>query len=576
MSSAFDHILACTRWRIRAQRGLDGSVSAAVCSGCAAALVLYLGRLGVVPAPILPFAFACAAAAVVSWAALGLLREVSIVLAASRLDQAYAFHDRLVSTVEFAGHPTPNAFMKAHIEETVSLVRGLDPARAVPIRAPRRVPWLCAPVLGLLLAAWLPTDQSGGAMLSAGPRKARPLSPLVVESVDLDAQRRRARALTDEIGPDSAWDLGDAARQLEALLGKVHAREISRAETVARLARLEEQLEAAATPQLKSIESRLRELGRVLRRQRGTRALGQALEEGALRAAAREAARLGHDGARLGRDERRRLARGLARAAQHVGARPPSPSARQLERLNQQRHRPRPDARQLERLEQELSAAAVALRGDTDPALRRAFDALAQRFLKLARSARQRRTHERLREQLRELKDWLQHPSPFDASHRRKLESFQLRARGVARAGDDPPRREAPRVDPPSERSPEGLMVGRTASELEGRGPALASLRRSSDAPGGGPDPSPLGDSRRLRGASARAIDVPGLPAEGPTQSEVIEAAAAREGFATRGYRGLYRRYHAASKDHVEREDIPMSRRRLVKRYFDLIRPAEL
>ena len=58
----------------------------------------------------------------------------------------------------------------------------------------------------------------------------------------------------------------------------------------------------------------------------------------------------------------------------------------------------------------------------------------------------------------------------------------------------------------------------------------------------------------------------------GPSRAEVIEVAPGA-GFTSPGYRRVYRDYEAAIEETLDATAVPPGRRRLVRRYFDLIHP---
>jgi hypothetical protein len=61
---------------------------------------------------------------------------------------------------------------------------------------------------------------------------------------------------------------------------------------------------------------------------------------------------------------------------------------------------------------------------------------------------------------------------------------------------------------------------------------------------------------------------------QGGSRSEVILGAAER-GFASRGYKNVYREYNTVAEEALEKDEIPGGYRFYVRRYFQLIRPRE-
>ena len=68
----------------------------------------------------------------------------------------------------------------------------------------------------------------------------------------------------------------------------------------------------------------------------------------------------------------------------------------------------------------------------------------------------------------------------------------------------------------------------------------------------------------------AEAVDT----GQGRTNAQSIRAAAS-EGFASRSYKRVYRRYRTVAEEHVAKESIPDGKRAYIRRYFQLIRPRE-
>ncbi len=61
---------------------------------------------------------------------------------------------------------------------------------------------------------------------------------------------------------------------------------------------------------------------------------------------------------------------------------------------------------------------------------------------------------------------------------------------------------------------------------------------------------------------------------QGSSRSEVIQGAAER-GFASRGYKKVYREYHTVAEEALNKDEIPGGYRFYVRRYFQLIRPRD-
>jgi len=84
----------------------------------------------------------------------------------------------------------------------------------------------------------------------------------------------------------------------------------------------------------------------------------------------------------------------------------------------------------------------------------------------------------------------------------------------------------------------------------------------------------PLGDPNRLADSYKQMLRVTGMAGAGPVESEV-EVTEGQTSESQLEARDLYAEYAAVAEQAIEREDIPLSHRYHVKRYFQSIRPAE-
>ena len=111
-----------------------------------------------------------------------------------------------------------------------------------------------------------------------------------------------------------------------------------------------------------------------------------------------------------------------------------------------------------------------------------------------------------------------------------------------------------------------GAAPAEGASAAEGSGDGVGAGSGGEHGSGGEPElgrsPGPPGEKHEVR--------VPAGP--GPSRAQVIEGGA-RRGFAEPGYRRVYREYEAAVEEALDATAVPPGRRRLVRRYFELIHP---
>lgn len=111
--------------------------------------------------------------------------------------------------------------------------------------------------------------------------------------------------------------------------------------------------------------------------------------------------------------------------------------------------------------------------------------------------------------------------------------------------------------------------TGLSQSKGLGNGGGKGGLKAGTAATG-----SPFGDSSRLADSYREMVRVTGMAGEGPVQSEV-EVTEGQTSQSQVEVKDLYSEYAAVAEQAIEREEIPLSRRFHVKRYFQAIRPQE-
>lgn len=110
---------------------------------------------------------------------------------------------------------------------------------------------------------------------------------------------------------------------------------------------------------------------------------------------------------------------------------------------------------------------------------------------------------------------------------------------------------------------------GQGRGEKEGEGGGKGGLKAGTKAAG-----DPLGDGTRLADSYREMIKVTGTAGEGPVESEV-EVTEGETSDSQIAAKEMYEEYAAVAEQAIEREEIPLSHRFHVKRYFQAIRPAE-
>jgi hypothetical protein len=588
---------------MRLQRTVQTFVYAATVAFLVAAVALFALKLGVlVQHHFLPILAACLTATLVASFVQG-ARRLSLSEVARQIDLAHNRHHLLGSAVEFSARSGTTALMKAHIAQTERALADLSPRDTAPLRRPRASGLLAVNLAALVIVSAL----QFAPVSSSEPPVSRPANTgLGVDSPVLAKQRQALGELRDRLQRHDSQQLQAISEEITRLLDHMRQAQLTRAQVLSRLAALERQLEASRRVETRRMIERLRELGRELERRAVAEQLAAALRRADPEDAATEAQQLAKRTAALSASQRRRLAKALRtvdrddrkraqlrrdgerlrrsiRRLERQHARRPRDrqllrrlrrSERRLQKLNERRQALEQSGRQLRQLNQTLDRAARALRRDESDEAQRALNRLARQLRQVAPSVETDQLANATRQRVEKLTELLQRLGQRQRSRLARLRRFRQRASG--RWSETKAPRESAgrrglllvprRAEGPESRAPrDDGQTSRLGTQLVRAG--------STTSPGTARDPTPLGAKTKHQSRSGRAEPLTGVAGEGPTQSQVIESAAQREGFATRGYRRVYERYHEASIDDIQREDVPVGRRQLVKWYFDLIRP---
>jgi hypothetical protein len=85
---------------------------------------------------------------------------------------------------------------------------------------------------------------------------------------------------------------------------------------------------------------------------------------------------------------------------------------------------------------------------------------------------------------------------------------------------------------------------------------------------------NPFGDPSRLNDSLAKMMQIAGQLGKGPMQTET-EVTDGQLSDSKLSVRDIHASYAAAAEEVIEREDVPLSRRYHVKRYFQAIKPQD-
>ena len=581
-------LLGRVQRRIRAQAALQGAVVGALITLAAADVALFLlGSFGPgqmpAPAPWMGTLLVGPAlgAGMSLWA-----RRTSLASVARMIDRTPSRGsgdgDRVFVALFLRDRPA-SVLAAAAIRDAVGRALATPTAQVAPWRRPRGLGPLGAAgtlAVGLVLWPWHPAaqgDPPGG-------------QPAVAASTDEDTSaRREARAELDRL-QQAAASLGDselmaliaeADRLLDAGADSGRPENLQRLADMAAAARRSAQASAMLALALERVAEALATTPQA---RRWADAVARMEARGSEREAHAAAERLSQTNAA----QRASLAHALARAAAATEAlsRAETEKERQAEQEEERRRRlsglddqpapsPGPEAnerarsdpgspeRSLKRLERDLRDTADAcLR---DPAacakgVRQSAESLSSEMAR-ARSSGERNQLARTLEREVARQGEAQTQRAGAAKGSRGSTGATGAAVGV-RPVPAPASLQSGGTEPGGGQEPSRAVTASEAGEASGSGSGQGEGEADGAGPGVGPAPSGQGEKRE--------VEVQSGP--GPSRAEVIEGGA-RRGFAQPGYQKVYREYEAAVEEALDATGVPPGRRRLVRRYFDLIHP---
>jgi hypothetical protein len=558
-------LLRRVRRRVRAQIALQGGIVGALAALAGADLWLLMDAAwrGDLTEAARPWVAGLALAPLAGAIWFLRRRPVSLASAARLVDRASCLEggQRSDDRVFVALFVHGSELAQAAIRDAVRRTAATPVARVAPWRRPSGLGLLgmfATLAIGLVVWPWQSAAQSRP---SSGARAERSSA-----QVQDERARREARAELDRLLRAAAL-LGDAElmaliAQADRLLateaaGAVEGRELIRQlAAMAAVARSSAQASAA-------LADAFNRVAQILSTVPETQAWAEALSRLEARASEREAQAAGNRMQQGGAAERSALARALERAAAAAQAAAeerqrrlsgledsPEASRKEPDPVNPPPPASAPD-RSLKRLERDLRDSAESCERDPEAcakALKQAAESLGSEMGQ-ARSAAERNQLARTLEQ--ELARQAEAGAGGRGEQAPGLASGEPNAGGQGREGERP-----------AGEAVAASKVSGAAGSADGTGAGIG------DQPGTGGDPGPgqalggLGEKREVQ-LNTRA---------GPSRSQVIEGGA-RRGAAQPGYRRVYREYEAAVEEALDATSVPPGRRRLVRRYFELIHP---
>jgi hypothetical protein len=590
-------LLGRVRGRIRAQAALQGGIAGALI----ALLAVNLALLAIAGRTVLAMSWLAALALGPLLGALWSVwrRPISLGAAARRVDRAAStgltpsHGDRVFIGFSLLGQDRAG-LAGAAVEDAVRRARETPLAQVAPWRRPRGLGLLAAfgtIAVGLAVWPWRSVAQSGtpaGSSGEAAVRAPRDGSSRLEARAELDRLQRAAGLAGDT-------DLMALIAQAERLLAPGRDRNEHEKEILEQLAAVASAARASAQTGATLAEAFAR-VAEALAGEPQTRGWAQALSRLEARASEREAQAAAERLSEGGAAERAALAQSLDRAAAAVQdlSRTEAQRRQQVEAEEKRRRlggledeksapaadgqrpdqtpRPSPE-RSLKRLERDLSDSADLCRKDP-AACARAMSQAAESLGSEMSGARSSGERDQLARTLeRELAQQQQGAGGQSAGQPgaagRPGEASQGRAAPARRgpgSGPNLARGEANGAGESGTGTAGGAEPAEGASAAEGSGEGVGAGSGGEHGSGGDPERGrpggPQGEKHEVR--------VPAGP--GPSRAQVIEGGA-RRGFTEPGYRRVYREYEAAVEEALDATAVPPGRRRLVRRYFELIHP---
>jgi hypothetical protein len=621
--------------RIRLGRALR-VFARALCAALVVAVVdvalRKVGAVGELPAREV---LAAAAAAVLVAATMAWVRRLPERAGARALDRFYDLHDRLASAMAFAeSRPEERSpFMTAAIEDALGAAAPVRPRLAVPVAWPRELG--AAAGLAVLLAGVMLFEVRTHVPIA----HAKMIDPVEMSADDLEdvqdflkqieqntpsddtkAAIEEFNKLVDDIA-NKRLDRTEAFRRMAALEDRVlTGSEADKKALEEQLDRIGEELkkaeltrpagEALADRKLDRTREAMQKLANKMRGAQDKPIDRASLDQmrDALKKAAAEAEQHRSELERRRKELADEILKMKQRAADGGSNEERSlleKKQRELERLDRDLDAQKAANRQLDRLDRELEQAAEDLMKDMGLSAQD-LDQGAEDINRMEQQELSQKEKEELRQKLQELRELLRQQGQGGKGQIARLKRFGRMAHGQGgsqgqggqqqgQGQDDQPGQE------PGQGGQEGqggqggsrggdgqdgetwvlgpngekiLMLSKGPGSSSGQGDPSSGNGQADRQWGEGHDPKLQGNATNPK-MGTEDTQVQGADTgQGGSRSQVILGAAER-GFASRGYKRVYREYHQVAEESLAKDDIPGGFRFYVKRYFQLIRPRD-
>ena len=450
--------------RLRLVRAFAWGTSATCAALALAVCTLVLRKTGHITERSAWIAFAVEAGLALAITTFAYLRTLPSRAGALALDRHHGLADRLASALSFSELPQKDRtpFMDAAIDDALTVVKNVQPRKAVPMRTPRDLG--VAAALGVCVAfiALFEIREHKPAMSQ------RTIDPVDVTADDLDAMRD---FLKNEELKNQSDEAKDATREFNQLIEDLANKRLDRTEAFRRMQSLDDKLMTGSEADRKSLEDALQKMGEEMKKSDLMKPAGESLDNKNLKDAEKNlhdlAKKLRENGTKVDKAELDKMREALKNAAENADKRKdelekkrdelkkeidllkkkqqethPDGGApndqekdllqkkeRELERLDQQAQQAAQNQRQLDRLDQQLQQAAEDLLHDMG-ASANDLDQGAEDLDRMAQQEMTDQEKEQLRQKLQELREMMRQQGQGGQQQMARLRRFQQRARG--------------------------------------------------------------------------------------------------------------------------------------------------
>ncbi len=457
-------VAATAERRLRLVRALAWGTSAACVSLVAAVVTLIVRKTNHCSERAAWIAFALEVGFVVAVALAAWLRKLPQRAGAIALDRHHGLKDRLSSALSFGELPQTDRtpFMDAAIDDALGVVKDVQPAKAVPVKAPRDLGVAAALAVACGFIALFEIREHKPAMSQ------KTIDPVEVTSDDLDAFQKFLQEQEQKQQSDEAKD---ATREFNQLIKDLADKRLDRTDAFRKMQELEDKLQTGNAADKKALEDALQKMGEELKKSELTKPAGESLDNKNLKDAEKNfhdlAKNLRNGSNKVDKEQLDKMREALKQAAENAqknkdelekkrdelkkevdllkkkqqenhpdGGAPNDQEKdllqkkeRELERLDQQAQQAAQNQRSLDKLDQELQKAAEDLMHD----LGASANDLDQGAEDLDRMAQQEMTDqekEELKQKLQELRELLRQQGQGGHQQMVRLQRFQQHARG--------------------------------------------------------------------------------------------------------------------------------------------------